>query len=834
MPQANVTLPDGTKARVTFDTPEQLDAAVNDLNTQVNDRTTDKLGVPHPGEYVSRALGEPTLKVLSGMAGAAAGGVAGIARGAGAGAASLAQGEGLEKAKGAFVDEAASTIRNVGEAMTIEPKTTVGRAATKVAEAPFTLLAKGADIAGEKTSEVTGSPAAGAAVNTLIQAAPGAVLGVAGRGRTPRPTGGVRRGPFDAVPRETPAAAPDNSVPPISMPKAPELEPEELEELISEHGLTIRNQTEAERAFGEHNRIFAFNEMDETPSEVTSLEMLRNYTPDRLVAVPRALFPDEAPRRPTTAQEAPGAGQPSGAPGASPAAEPGAGAAEQGGTPQERRARAYAGNLGLDWARLGAGVRAALTTIAADAGALERLNPDAVRRQAATQSLRIPVRASQGQLSLDPVQLRREALAATTDAGKPIKQIDLDANRDIQANLEVLRGRVGGQRGGLHDPTTEEGRRLGPSIRESTPPPTRVGESVQTAARAKAKLSKDNYDRLYEIARETEPTAEAGLAPITELIKKSPAIQHLDWVNGWIKRTRATRELPEGQALEKVTLSELDDLRSEASGIAGANAGKESFYAGRLVRAIDKAMQDVPAGAKAWRAAINAFRKHKQEYSDQSAVRKLVEDRKGDRGLALEKTWKTVVQNGSLESLRQVKKTLLTEGTPATRAAGRRAWRDMRAETVNRILEDARNVSSTDAAERRLLTAVALKRSLDRIPRENLEEVLGKRNVRELKDILRAREITRGRTTESGTVPNALVLFEQALKHIPGGKYAVGAAHGLKKVGDLGAGARTAAEAAVTPLEQAAQAVQKAGPTLPTAGGAGPDTIGAALPKPPQ
>ena len=63
----------------------------------------------------------------------------------------------------------------VQDAMTYKPKTEGGQAITGAVAAPFELLAKGADRAGEAVSNATDSPAAGAATNTLIQAAPMAI-----------------------------------------------------------------------------------------------------------------------------------------------------------------------------------------------------------------------------------------------------------------------------------------------------------------------------------------------------------------------------------------------------------------------------------------------------------------------------------------------------------------------------------------------------------------------------------------------------------------------------------------------------------------------------------
>jgi hypothetical protein len=798
MPSAIVTLPDGQRAKVTFDTPDQLDKTVNDLVEahpvkfgHVDPRTGHTRGV---SDVISEAVGEPALKMASGALGAAAGGVAGVARGIGAGAASLAQGEGVEKARQAFTNEATSTIEGVEQAVTREPRTKVGKATSKVAEYPFQLLSKGADIAGRKTAEATGSPALGATVNTALQFAPALVGKALTRGA---PVEGVSG---EGAPPGPPAGSTD-----LSASGAPRT----------------------------------------APSEVGAPQAA---PPSQAPTPPPGMTATGAPRAPPT--DIGGGNVPRGTSGQAPeaAAPPPATA-----TTPEARAQAYAGTLGLDWARLGAGTRKALTTIAQDATALERLNPEAVKRQAHLQSLRVPVQATRGQLERDPVQLRREAIASNTTEGQPIRDLDIAANRDLQANLEVLRGRVGGKRGSLREGITESGETDPTSIRAPTKAPTQVGEAAQTAAREKAKWSKKGYQALYKIARETEPDAKVPVKPVQDLLTENPEIQHLGWVQSWLSKARSVLKPDEaGNApeLTDVKLNELHDLRSKANDIA-RTGGKEGYYAGQVVKAIDQAMEAAPEGAAAWRRANDAFRKHQQEFKDQGVVSKLVNQKKGgaDRALALEKTWKTVA-TGPLDQIRQVKKTLLTGGTPELRAKGRAAWRDLRAETVNRILEDARNVTSADETERAILTEAALRRSINRIPRENLEELLGKANVRELYNILRARRITTrspvgGRTTQSGTIPNALTLMEKALKHIPYAKYAVGAKNAVKELGEKGAAIRAAKESTISPLEQAARDVERmskkrarsaayatleqSGPTLPAGAPPQPLPIGPAL-----
>lgn len=58
------------------------------------------------------------------------------------------------------------------QGLSYQPRSAAGKKLSRTIDYPFEKLAQGADIAGRKTAEFTGSPLAGAAVNTAIQSAP--------------------------------------------------------------------------------------------------------------------------------------------------------------------------------------------------------------------------------------------------------------------------------------------------------------------------------------------------------------------------------------------------------------------------------------------------------------------------------------------------------------------------------------------------------------------------------------------------------------------------------------------------------------------------------------
>lgn len=126
----------------------------------------------HP---IAFPLGETALHLASGTIAAPASGIAGIA-GAPFGA-----------------DTAARNTEAVGNALTYQPSSAAGQFLTKVATAPMALVAKGGDVAGDVVARASGSPAAGAATNTVVQALP--MLLLRGRGKAGEVAGDVSRTP---------------------------------------------------------------------------------------------------------------------------------------------------------------------------------------------------------------------------------------------------------------------------------------------------------------------------------------------------------------------------------------------------------------------------------------------------------------------------------------------------------------------------------------------------------------------------------------------------------------------------------------------------------------
>jgi hypothetical protein len=553
---------------------------------------------------------------------------------------------------------AADVVGSVQSGMTYQPRTKLGQATVGAISYPFQKLAEGADWAGKKTAEATGSPAVGAAVNTGIQAIPALI--------SPE-----TRGAFAS----------------------------------------------AGRALTGGGKIAASTAAD-------------------AAAVAAAT----------------------------------------------EKAKAYAGTAGLDWNALSDSLKAKLTSVAQGAG-LEELDPAALAREAKLQSLPVPVPATRGQLTRDPVQLRNEGNVSTTSAGAPIRDVHLAANQALLDNLDVLKGKVSGTGDTAATATT----------------PEQVGANVQGAARGKLELAKAKVKAAYSAADTAGETLQkVDVTPLDELIRKTPDQSHYGYAKSWIDQNT------DGPG-SGISIRDLEDLRKSAVAKA-SNGGEDAYYAGKLIESIDKATDG--AGGKLYQAARAARKAQGTEFQEQGAVADLVDNSsRTDRATALENTTKTIT-SGSLEDVRNIKRTLLTGGDETTRTSGRQAWRDVRAQVIQGIKDDATKSVASNVDGSPNLTAAGLKRAIDRYGTPKLEEIFGPGTARQINAILDAakdvKTLPPSREVGSSTLANVLTFLEKGITKVPVvGGTAVDIARGVAQLKNLGAGAREAKAATVTPLNEA-------------------------------
>lgn len=456
------------------------------------------------------------------------------------------------------------------------------------------------------------------------------------------------------------------------------------------------------------------------------------------------------------------------------------------------RAKAYVtGTANLDWDALSGALKAKLTDIARSAGGLDGLDPQALAREGRLQSLPVPVPATRGQITRNPAAMRREANVAATDEGAPIADTYQAANQALLDNLDVLKGKVSG---------TGKTAAAGTNAED-------VGRAVQDAGlAAKQSFLKAKTKAAYDAARNS-PEAQMPVDP-------EPLRQFLqDPINA--KDTSPVMGLLRSFVPEDgggITVANLERIRQKVQAAASSSDGTVRHAAGEAKAVIDQMMEG--AGGDLYGKARAAHAAERAEFGDQGAVSKLVSDKAGtsDPKVAAENVSKTIA-GGTLDDIRNVKRSLLTGGDTATRTAGRQAWREVRAQVIQQIKKDATKGVATMADGSPNLQPGALKSALDRIGPDRLNEIFGPGTARQLDTILKAAQDVKtmpasgGPPVGSTTFQNVLSFLGKGLDYAgkvpavgPVVDAAVGAVRGAAKIG---ANAREARQATTTPLSEA-------------------------------
>jgi len=507
--------------------------------------------------------------------------------------------------------------------------------------------------------------------------------------------------------------------------------------------------------------------------------------PQSPAASPAAATPTSAPSGASAAPQAPAAatapdltvapGVPRGTPNTSleGAAAP-TPAPETPNTPRGRAEAFVRDRLGMTWDALGARTQAKLERVAADAQALDRLNPEAVKRQAKLEALRVPIKTTAGRLSRDDAQLIKEEGVAGTNAGRAIRQIDEEANAGLRKNIEVLIDRlrgVGASRG-----SALRGERVGEVIagRSEEAPGILTKRQRQAKAVTNAK---------YAEARKTDPDAKVDAGPMYDFIRGEPDVinpqtQHLGWLRGWLKKAgiESLDEAGEPKERRPISAIELDDLRQ----LAGKHAGPTSpsaHYAGQVLAVIDKMFDEgLPNSAGKWKEARDAHRAERAEFKNQGAIDRLVGTKGGrfgtDPKTALEDVWKVSIKNARIDEIRQLKRSLLAGQDAETRLQGKQALRTLRAATAQNLLDEIQKGVSTNERGEANITADSINRWIRGIGNdgtveggeEKLQVIFGRKATRELMDIREAAQIAKTmpttRVSGSNTFQNILNWME--------------------------------------------------------------------------
>lgn len=448
----------------------------------------------------------------------------------------------------------------------------------------------------------------------------------------------------------------------------------------------------------------------------------------------------------------------------------------------------------LDWKSLSAEYKTKLAQIATDAQVLNKLDPKAVERVGRAQSLGLPI--SRGQATRNLGQITQEENLQRSEAGQPLRDIQSQQDIGLHGKLDAVRKSTGGQ---------AETR-------------LQLGESVQGAARAKYRTLKKDYDSKYAAARKAGETASpVDSSPLDDFMQVPAHKRNLGFLQKAIDDYK--QQVSKGDTTEKVnqlSINDLEEIRKEVTAASKSSDGTTRHYAGEARKVIDKILDD--SGGSLYKEARGAFKAVKQEFDQQSLVKRLTTEKKNttDRAIAVEDTFDSVVRNGSRDQIKGLVESLTKGGNKSTQAKGLQAVKDLQAATIDYLKEKAAGKRGVRGEQEQLQFNSSFIDAVDEMDKDGKLDVLfgpkARTTLRELREVTRdLRTKPADRIAGPNTTPRLIAALEKLSKIPILGDVVSGTAKAVGKLHQMGKEGREVREATTSPVDEASAVIKKAG-----------------------
>lgn len=348
--------------------------------------------------------------------------------------------------------------------------------------------------------------------------------------------------------------------------------------------------------------------------------------------------------------------------------------------------------------------------------------PDALMRETGAAELPVPIKLTEGQKTRTFEQQRFEReIAKNPEIGEPIRERFAQQNKQLIQNMDAFIDATGAQ---------------APDLRT-------IGVSVTEALRSRAAKDKAQIRTLYKEAEKAgELAAPVDFAPIADYLNQNRAGRSSAPILQTIADELKVQEVGGGALAEgtistgTVTLQQAEKIRAAINRFAKQNDPNDLRVASELKSLIDA--QTEGTGGNLYSKARAARARYAQNYEDIGIVKNMLGTKRGsvDRVIALEDVLNRsiVAPTASLDSVRQIRRLLQTEG-----AKGSQAWNELQGGTLAYIRDQATKNVARDTMGNPIVSAAQLDRVISALDKSGkLDFIYGKKGgekIRLLNDI---------------------------------------------------------------------------------------------------
>lgn len=343
-------------------------------------------------------------------------------------------------------------------------------------------------------------------------------------------------------------------------------------------------------------------------------------------------------------------------------------------------------------------------------------------RQALAQDLPVTPELTKGQISRNPAQLKFEVETAKDgEIGAPLRQRYEQQHQAVQQNFDAFIDQTGSQTGG--------------NARD-------VGLMVDGALQKQMQTDKNRVRVAYKKADDSEEAStpvdvtrpvnvlEDGEISIIDYLNSQPELPTTPIITA-AKRTAVAlgiaQKADDGSLVPgNPTIKQLEKWRSEING--NVNQEAPNIRQATILKGFIDAHVEPYAGTL-YKAARAERKRFGDKWENHTIIKDLTGNKKGtdDRKVAYEKVVDRVIYSGSLDDLRQAKRTIMTAGED-----GKQSWREIQAAVLQNIKDEATKGVAPDGQGNPMISPAALNAQIRKLD-DKLDFIFGKQGADKLR-----------------------------------------------------------------------------------------------------
>lgn len=383
-------------------------------------------------------------------------------------------------------------------------------------------------------------------------------------------------------------------------------------------------------------------------------------------------------------------------------------------------------------------------------------------RQALAQDLPVTPELTKGQLSRDPAQLKFEVEAAKDpEMGAPLRQRYEQQHQAVQQSFDAFIDQTGTERGGN---ARDTGLMVDGALQKQM-------QSDKNRVRVAYKKADDSEEATTPVdINNPVSVLEDGEISVIDYLNSQPELPTTPIITA-AKRTAVSLGIAQkgedGQLVPgNPNIKQLEKWRSEING--NVNQEAPNIRQATILKSFIDAHVEPYAGTL-YKAARVERKRFGDKWEKHTIIKDLVGNKKGtdDRKVAYENVVDRVVYSGSLDDLRQAKRTIMTAGED-----GKQSWKEIQASVLQNIKDEATKGVAPDGQGNQMISPAALNAQIRKLD-DKLDFIFGKQGADKLRALNEVSKTiftvpTSAGVNHSNTASNIALAIDVALSGMSG------------------------------------------------------------------